>query len=57
MRQRHKQITYDWKKTTIEMKKIGINKISDLANFNDLDLLKEKFGIIGIKMHDYSEVR
>ena len=42
------------KKTTIEMKKIGINKISDLANFNDLDLLKEKFGIIGIKMHEYS---
>ncbi|MGL5640146.1 MAG: Y-family DNA polymerase [Mycoplasmoidaceae bacterium] len=42
------------KKTSLEMKKMGINKISDLANFKDLNLLEEKFGIMGIKMYEYS---
>ncbi|MGL5246004.1 MAG: Y-family DNA polymerase [Mycoplasmoidaceae bacterium] len=42
------------KKTSTEMKKMGINKISDLANFEDINLLKEKFGIMGIKMYEYS---
>ncbi|MGL4617169.1 MAG: Y-family DNA polymerase [Mycoplasmoidaceae bacterium] len=42
------------KKTSMEMKKIGINKIYDLANFEDKNLLKEKFGIMGIKMYEYS---